>query len=184
MKPCRVHILGASGSGTTTLGRALAAQLSVPYHDTDDFFWENSIPEFTVKRAMPERLTLMQQAFAHRNAWVLSGSMLGWGDPVIPNIDLAVFLYLDPALRIARIKARELARYGSKALAKGGERHDHYQAFMQWVSSYDDPAFTGRSLIKHQAWLEELNCPVICLNSAHSPDQLISEITNSTDRRR
>jgi adenylate kinase family enzyme len=168
--------MGASGSGTSTLGRALATQLSVPYYDTDDFYWANSIPEFTVKRAMPERLALMQQALAHGNAWVLSGSMIGWGDPVIPDIDLVIFLRLEPALRIARIKARELARYGSKALAKGGERHDHYQAFMQWVSSYDEPTFTGRSLIKHQAWLEKLNCPVIRLNSVHSPVQLVSEI--------
>ena len=35
----RIHILGASGSGTTTLGRALAARLQCPHFDTDDCFW-------------------------------------------------------------------------------------------------------------------------------------------------
>jgi len=34
----RVHIVGASGSGTTTLGRALATQLGCPHVDTDDVF--------------------------------------------------------------------------------------------------------------------------------------------------
>jgi len=35
----RIHILGASGSGTTTLGRALAERLQCPHFDTDDYFW-------------------------------------------------------------------------------------------------------------------------------------------------
>ena len=35
----RIHILGAAGSGTTTLGRALAERLQCPHFDTDDYFW-------------------------------------------------------------------------------------------------------------------------------------------------
>jgi hypothetical protein len=35
----RIHILGASGSGTTTLGHALAARLQCPHFDTDAYFW-------------------------------------------------------------------------------------------------------------------------------------------------
>ena len=33
----RLHTLGASGSGTTTLGRALAERLQCPHFDTDDY---------------------------------------------------------------------------------------------------------------------------------------------------
>jgi adenylate kinase family enzyme len=33
----RIHILEASGSGTTTLGRALAEHLQHPHFDTDDY---------------------------------------------------------------------------------------------------------------------------------------------------
>ena len=36
MTPRRVHIIGSSGTGTTTLGRAVAAAWSVPHADTDD----------------------------------------------------------------------------------------------------------------------------------------------------
>ena len=35
----RIHILGASGSGTTALGQALAEHLRCPHFDTDDYFW-------------------------------------------------------------------------------------------------------------------------------------------------
>jgi adenylate kinase family enzyme len=38
MRSCRIHIMGAPGSGTTALGRALAEALAVPHHDTDDYF--------------------------------------------------------------------------------------------------------------------------------------------------
>jgi len=176
VKPCRIHIVGASSSGTTSLGHALALHLSIPHFDTDDFYWKPSTPEFTEKRDTPKRLDLMEQLFLPRGAWVLSGSLAGWGDPVIPYFDLVIFLQLAHNHRIARIKARELARYGSEALAKGGNRHDHYQAFMQWVASYDDPSFSGRSFIRHQAWLEKLNCPVIKLNSEITTQQMLTEI--------
>jgi NAD(P)-dependent dehydrogenase (short-subunit alcohol dehydrogenase family) len=39
MKGRRIHVTGASGSGVTTLGRALADALALPHHDTDDYFW-------------------------------------------------------------------------------------------------------------------------------------------------
>ena len=39
MRTRRIHIVGASGAGVTTLGRAVADALAIPHHDTDDFFW-------------------------------------------------------------------------------------------------------------------------------------------------
>ncbi|WP_414847104.1 shikimate kinase [Chryseobacterium sp. IT-36CA2] len=34
----RIHIFGASGSGVTTLGKALSEKLNIEYLDSDDFF--------------------------------------------------------------------------------------------------------------------------------------------------
>jgi len=34
-----IHILGASESGTTTLGRALKEKYEYAHFDTDDYFW-------------------------------------------------------------------------------------------------------------------------------------------------
>jgi adenylate kinase family enzyme len=42
----RVHIVGASGSGTTTLGKALAARAGCAHLDTDEFFWMPTEPPF------------------------------------------------------------------------------------------------------------------------------------------
>jgi adenylate kinase family enzyme len=66
MKRCRIHIVGASGSGATTLGGALAAALAIPHHDTDDYFWQPTIPPYQNKRGIADRLRLMHEIFLPR----------------------------------------------------------------------------------------------------------------------
>lgn len=117
MRPSRVHILGGSGSGTTTLGHALAAHWAVPHADADDYFWMPTTPPFTRKRGDAERVALMREIFVGRPAWVLSGSMLGWGESVVAECDAIVFVALDPAERLRRLEAREVVR-------RGGLPHD------------------------------------------------------------
>lgn len=56
MEAQRVLIVGASGTGTTTLGRALANEWSVPHADVDDYFWEPTEPPYTTKRGPRSRL--------------------------------------------------------------------------------------------------------------------------------
>jgi adenylate kinase family enzyme len=75
----RIHILGASGSGTTTLGRALAARLQCPYFDTDDYFWLPTNPPFIRQRERTERQQLLMNDVTTHDAWVVSGSLCGWG---------------------------------------------------------------------------------------------------------
>jgi hypothetical protein len=108
----RVHITGASGVGTTTLGRGLADRLSCAHVDTDDYYWLASDPPYRLKREMPERLRLLGQALQAAPAWVLSGSLSGWGDPLIPMFDLVVF----PCASDVSAKASACAT----ALAPGG----------------------------------------------------------------
>ncbi len=51
----KIHIFGASGSGVTTTGNALAEKLNYQYLDSDAYFWESSAVPFTVKRNPEER---------------------------------------------------------------------------------------------------------------------------------
>ena len=50
MTPRRLHVLGASGAGTSTLGAALAEALDAPHIDADDYYWQRTDPPFRRKR--------------------------------------------------------------------------------------------------------------------------------------
>ena len=79
MKPL-LHIYGASGSGTSTLGRYLAEQFQYAFLDSDDYFWLPTDPKFTTKRPTEQRVPLIRQDIAAaKNGAVLSGSLVGWG---------------------------------------------------------------------------------------------------------
>jgi adenylate kinase family enzyme len=69
MKSRRIHITGASGSGVTSLGRALADALALPHHDTDDYLWQPTIPPYRKLRDVPDRLRLMREMFLPRADW-------------------------------------------------------------------------------------------------------------------
>ena len=61
MKSRRIHVTGASGSGVTSLGRALAEALALPHHDTDDYLWKPTTPPYRELRDAAERLRLMKE---------------------------------------------------------------------------------------------------------------------------
>ena len=115
MKTCRVHIMGASGAGVTSLGRALADALAVPHHDTDDYFWRPTTPPYREQREVADRLRLMREMFLDRPDWILSGSLDGWGAPIVPLFDHVVFVYVPTAIRLERLRARESRRLGAVA---------------------------------------------------------------------
>ena len=171
MRRCRLHITGASGSGTTTLGRAVADAWSVPHADADDYFWLPTDPPFTVKRPERERVALMETVFVPREAWVVSGSMLGWGASVVARSDVVVFLALEPSVRLARLEARERVR--SSGVSADPVAWD---AFLDWARGYDDPTFSGRSRARHEEWLGTLDCPVLRLDSALPRETLRDQV--------
>lgn len=177
MDQCRLHIFGPSGSGATTLGRLVASEWSVPHVDADDYFWLPTSPPYVDQRAIPERLRLMDEMFVARDAWVLSGSVMGWGEPLIRSFDAVVFLTLPQELRLDRLRAREARRYGA-SIETGGSRESAHREFIEWASGYDDPAFDGRSRVRHEEWLQSVDCPVIRLDSADTPAELLARVVD------
>jgi adenylate kinase family enzyme len=92
----KIHIMGASCAGSTTLGNALAQRLNYPYFDTDHFFWEQTDPPFTVKRDWDERIQMLKQSLANDSNHIVGGSLVNWGDEWLTAFDLLVFLYVPP----------------------------------------------------------------------------------------
>ncbi len=160
-----IHIFGAAGSGTSTLGRYLSEKLGFFHMDTDDYFWERTAVPFTVKRDREQRLALMKRDLETHDGVVLSGSLNGWGDPLIPYFTLAVRLETDAAIRLERLKSREHSRFGDR-LEPGGDMYENHLEFLRWAASYDTGGMDMRSKASHDAWQQRLTCPVLTLDGS------------------
>jgi adenylate kinase family enzyme len=174
--PRRIHLLGASGSGTTTLGRALAHHLGCPHFDTDDYFWLPTVPKFEQIRERAVRQALLGHDLEHHPAWVLSGSLCGWGDLFIPLFDLVIFCAVPDGVRIARLRAREHERYGDEAIAPGGRLRAKYEAFIAWAESYEHGPATERSRQMHEGWLAALPAPVLRLEDTDDVETRLARV--------
>lgn len=170
-----IHIFGASGSGTTTLGEKISRELGFFHMDTDDYFWLPTDPKFTAKRPAAERIARMRQDIANHQKAVISGSLTDWGDPLIPLFTLAIRIEMDPALRLERLLARERQRYGSR-IEPGGDMYETNQAFLEWAKSYDTGGPEIRSRVKHDQWQKLLTCPVLLLDGGASVEQNFEKV--------
>jgi adenylate kinase family enzyme len=161
----RILITGAAGSGKTTLGRALAERLGVAHFDTDDFMWESSDLPFTSRRDPVARDTMFRQATAGIPRWVLSGTLIRWGDAFMPLFQLVVFLYLPAKLRLERLERRERERYGAK-IEPGGPLYQSHQEFMRLARGYESGEAPVNNLANDRNWLSRVPCPVIEIDGA------------------
>lgn len=174
MKPI-IHVFGASGSGTTTLGTALSTALGLRLMDTDDYYWLPTDPCFTQSRPPQERLALMRQHLEECAGAVLSGSIVGWGDPLIPPLTLAVRLVTPTEVRLQRLKEREYRRFGER-IRPGGDMYAEHLEFLQWAAQYDTADEPTRSSAMHNRWQQTLGCPLLLLDGTRPVEELTARV--------
>lgn len=172
-----IHIFGASASGTTTLGQKICDELGYTLMDTDDYFWLPTNPPFSQKRPREERIELMKKDMDETENVVLSGSIAGWGDALIPYFTLAVRIEMDPAIRIDRLVKREKQRYGSR-IEPGGDMYEHHLAFVEWAKTYDTGGVDVRSKAKHDVWQKLLPCGILYLDGADTIEENFAKVKN------
>lgn len=160
-----IHLYGASGSGTSTIGRFISHRLGYFFMDTDDYFWEPTDPPYTTKRSVSDRLALMKRDVAEHDRVVISGSLVGWGDELIPFFTMAVRVETDTAIRMERLKKREREKFGDR-LDPGGDMYENHLKFMDWAAAYDSGDLNMRSRAEHDEWQKQLQCQRISVDGS------------------
>lgn len=178
MRKTVIHLFGAAGSGTSTIGRALSESMDAFFMDTDDYFWEKTDPPFTVKRAIPERLESLQKDVDGHDRVVLAGSLSGWGDPLIPRFTLAVRVETAAALRLERLRRRERGRFGSR-IEPGGDMFETHQKFLAWAAAYEEGGPEMRSRRMHDEWQKRLSCPLIAVDGGLPVELSVEKILSA-----
>lgn len=173
----RIHILGASGAGATSIAKCLAERVGYQHLDTDDFYWRDTFPPYTVANQPQERQLQLADTLKAHEQWILSGSLCGWGDIFIPSFELVIYVYVNNEKRLERLKRRERMRFGDDILP-GGKQHERYQAFIKWAAGYETTMDVSRNALRHQQWLEKLPCPVIHIINESTVDEAVSDIVS------
>ena len=91
----------------------------------------------------------------------MSGALCGWGDVFVPKFETVVYLWLPVEVRLARIREREMRRYGVERLAPGGDLNMVFEKFLRWAAAYDIDNENIRSRASELRWLQQLTCPVL-----------------------
>ena len=162
-----IIVFGASGAGSTTLGKEIARRLKFQHLDIDDYLWlrDTEMPLTTV-RPSEERTELLMNDIKKDPEFVISGTIFN-NSKLFENLfDLAVFISASAEVCAERVRVRELARWGNRVLP-GGDMYkntrfhgdsDDYIANAQKYETADVSKF-GRKL--HEQWISELPCPVL-----------------------
>ncbi len=113
-------------------------------------------------------------------SWVFSGSAIGWAASLEASYDLIVYLRLDPAIRMDRLRRREQARYGGR-IEPGGDMAATNAAFLAWAAAYDTAGAEQRSRVAHEAWLAARTTTILRLDSAEPVDALVSAVLSKVN---
>ncbi|MEE6125935.1 AAA family ATPase [Chryseobacterium arthrosphaerae] len=178
----RIHIFGASGSGVTTLGKALSEQLNIEYFDSDDFFWLKTEVPFTEKQNPEIRNTTVSDILHTTDSWIFGGSIIHWGENIFPPFDLVIFLYLPPEIRMERLRKREFERYGEE-ITVNPERAVKSEEFLEWAKDYDhDTGIANRTLNAHREWLTGIDVPLLEISGDYPVSDKIKIILDRIKR--
>lgn len=178
-----IHIYGASGSGTSTLGRAIGETLGFTWLDSDNYFWLPTNPPYTAKRGIAERLNAMNRDIDAAENVVLSGSLTDWGDALMPRFTLAVRVETDTPTRLARIREREYRKFGERILP-GGDMYETHMNFLKWAADYDDGGLNTRSRAKHDAWESMLQCPILRVDGTDEIGRNVEKVRRALEKMR
>jgi adenylate kinase family enzyme len=110
----------ASGNGKTTVGKALAARLDVPFHELDAL---HHGPNWT--EATAEELRARVEPIVASDAWVIDGAYRGkLGDLVLENAELVVWLDLPVWVWLPRLLRRTATRIRTREELWNGNREE------------------------------------------------------------
>lgn len=150
----------------TTLGKLVAERLGWQAMDVEPY-WFPSSDTYAASRTRETVQQLLLADMERSDGFVFSSVNCSWGKAIEAHFCLAVYLAAPKALRLERIRQRELQRFGDRIL-EGGDLFESQRRFRAFAA--------GRTEAPILAALQNLSCPVLKLDAALPVEQLAEEI--------
>lgn len=127
----RVHVLGNSSSGKSTLGLRLSRALGVPFVELDALNWE---PGWVgLNDTDPEELERRFRAATAGDGWVVAGSYTRFSQRTFwPRLQTVVLLDLPLVQLVWRMLTRSWRRWRSREVLWGTNRERFWPQLMFW----------------------------------------------------
>jgi len=173
----KIQIIGASGTGKSTLGKAIGRKTGVFWIDTDRYLWKDE--DFTENYPILDRLKLYQNDMSNHSDYIVSGSVHSWNPQGFQDRELLVLLTIDEIIRMKRLYDREYVRYGERMLP-GGDHYELTREFLNWCQTYlteDENAIC--SLACHKLRLREAACKTLILDGNQPVEALCDVVLHA-----
>jgi adenylate kinase family enzyme len=125
MKVQRIHVMGISGSGKTTVAGRIAARLGVPQVELDAIHWQ---PNWAMLKTEEFRVRVAEAL--EGDTWVVDGNYNKVRDLVWERAQQVLFLDLPLGLTIGRLLSRTIMRSLRKERLWAGNRENLWTAFL------------------------------------------------------
>ncbi len=127
----RIHVIGSSCSGKSSLAERLARSLAVPLVELDALNWE---PNWVGLSATdPDEFEHRLRAATAGDAWIVAGSYARFSERVFwPRLETVIWLDLPLPLLLARALTRSWRRWRSRELLWGTNYERFWSQLMVW----------------------------------------------------
>ena len=122
----RIIIVGSSGSGKTSLAKAISVRCQIPHIELDSLFWKSNWQE----SADDEFFSKIQVALENAgDSWVLDGNYSRAQSIIWPLADTIIWLDYPLWLSFARLLRRTLRRMFTREMLWGNNRESVREVF-------------------------------------------------------
>ena len=127
----RIHVIGNSCSGKSTLAARLSSAMSIPLVELDALNWE---PNWVgLNDTNPAELERRMQEATSGDSWVVAGSYSGFSSRVFwPRLQTVVWLDLPLPQLVGRVLIRSWRRWRSKELLWGTNYEHFWRQLKVW----------------------------------------------------
>ncbi|MBQ8314097.1 MAG: AAA family ATPase [Clostridia bacterium] len=182
-----IAIVGLNGSGKSTLNHLLSRELGYFEMDVEDYYFpqqkahrqwaldhtqvrETEQQPYTAEQDQAQVEAALLQDMEEHPQFVLSCVKLNWCQALRDRIDMVFCLQVPLETRLARIRQREVRRFGARALP-GGDMYEKQESFRALISQRD-PATV-------EASLAAMPCPVVRLDGTRPLEENLAKMRDA-----